>query len=394
MRIRDITCYRVPLPLRREVKHATATRAHSESLIVACRLADGSLGWGEGVPRSYVTGETAPSALDQLRSTSLSGQLGSDCARWSDVIAMCDEIELAPIAHDTRSRNGNALRSALELAILDAFGRHFGDPLSEVTRQYPPARSIHAPHSEVRYSAAILSEGDNKEWLRALAIRLSGFRQCKLKIGVDGEDDETRLRRMRGWLGSRVDLRLDANGAYTAADVRRRLQPLLQFSISSIEQPVSDAEIGCCAALRRDLGIAVMLDESLVSDDDARRAIEGGICDLFNIRLSKCGGYLRSLRLAAVAREAGLGYQLGCHPGESGILSAAGRHWAASVANIRYLEGSYDRYLNAVSLIEEDITFGRGGLAPALTGPGLGVTVREDLVRSLATDQISTTVHA
>jgi hypothetical protein len=29
-----------------------------------------------------------------------------------------------------------------------------------------------------------------------------------------------------------------------------------------------------------------------------------------------------------------------------------------------------------------------------LTDPGLGVTVREDLVRSLATDQISTTVHA
>ena len=67
---------------------------------------------------------------------------------------------------------------------------------------------------------------------------------------------------------------------------------------------------------------------------------------------------------------AGLGFQLGCHPGESGILSAAGRHWACSVKGIRYLEGSYDRHLFRKLLTNEDITFGYGGRAPALTGPG------------------------
>ena len=118
-----------------------------------------------------------------------------------------------------------------------------------------------------------------------------------------------------------------------------------------------------------------MLDESLTSLADARAAIAGRTCDLFNIRLSKCGGFLSSLRLAALAREAGLGYQLGCHPGESGILSAAGRHWAASVAGIRYLEGSYDRHVLAELLTREDITFGYCGWAPALRGPGLGVTI-------------------
>ena len=81
------------------------------------------------------------------------------------------------------------------------------------------------------------------------------------------------------------------------------------------------------------------------------------------------------MRLAAFAHAAGLGYQLGCHPGESGILSAAGRHWAASVAGIRYLEGSYDRHLFRRLVTNEDITFGYGGRAPALTAPGLGVTI-------------------
>ena len=61
--------------------------------------------------------------------------------------------------------------------------------------------------------------------------------------------------------------------------------------------------------------------------------------------------------------------------GETGILSAAGRHFATTVKNIRYVEGSYDRFLVAERLTKEDLTFGWGGYAPALTGPGLGITI-------------------
>jgi L-Ala-D/L-Glu epimerase len=129
----------------------------------------------------------------------------------------------------------------------------------------------------------------------------------------------------------------------------------------------------------------IMLDESLTSEQDAQRAIEDKTCDLFNIRLSKCGGFLRSLQLARLAHDAGLGYQLGCHPGESGILSAVGRHWATSVAGIRHLEGSYDRHLFGRLLTREDITFRYGGRAPALVGPGLGVTIDPHVLREVKT---------
>ena len=118
-----------------------------------------------------------------------------------------------------------------------------------------------------------------------------------------------------------------------------------------------------------------MLDESLTGLVDAEAAVGREACDLFNIRLSKCGGFLASLRLAAFAQDHNIGYQLGCHPGETGILSAAGRHFAASVAGIRYLEGSYDRHLFHRLVTNEDLTFGYGGRAPALQAPGLGVTI-------------------
>jgi muconate cycloisomerase len=178
-----------------------------------------------------------------------------------------------------------------------------------------------------------------------------------------------------------MDLRLDANEAWQADELRTKLEPLLPFQISCVEQPVPHAEFARLAELRKSLGVPIMLDESLTSMTDAQAAITGGTCDLFNIRLSKCGGFLNSLRLAATAHAADLGYQLGCHPGESGILSAAGRHWATSVANIRYLEGSYDRHSLRQRLTDEDLTFGVGGRAPALTQAGLGVTVNEPVLR-------------
>ena len=75
------------------------------------------------------------------------------------------------------------------------------------------------------------------------------------------------------------------------------------------------------------------------------RAVARGECDLFNLRLSKCGGFIPTLRLAQFAKAHGLACQLGCQVGETAVLSAAGRHFAASVGGLRFLEGSYDRHL-------------------------------------------------
>src|SRR5262249_37285056 len=116
-------------------------------------------------------------------------------------------------------------------------------------------------------------------------------------------------------------------------------------------------------------------DESLTSLYDAQQAITNRTCDLFNLRLSKCGGFIPSLRLAQFARQHSLGYQLGCQVGETAVLSAAGRHFAARVAVFRSLEASYARPVGREPLGTKDITFRWGGWAPALPGPGLGVEV-------------------
>jgi muconate cycloisomerase len=103
---------------------------------------------------------------------------------------------------------------------------------------------------------------------------------------------------------------------------------------------------------------------------------------MFNIRISKCGGLLAAREVADVAAKAGLTCQMGAHPGESAILSAAGRHFATRVPNLRYLEGSAGTILLKQDIADRSVAPGRGGRAPALDGPGLGIRVEEDKLAS------------
>ena len=382
MRIRKLTAHIIRLPLKRPFKHASAARHDSDNVLIRCELADGTAGWGEGVPRSYVTGETPDGCLAQLAATSISEQLSRDCSSWPDVISLCREFQPAIDRDDPRGCYGNALRCSVELSILDAFGRLFGDPISKAAKHYAPAQPILAEHNSVQYSAAIDS-GNRGLARKSLIRRAYGFRQCKVKVGASGDNDVARLQTIRRWIGRCMDLRVDANEAWSASAARAKIEPLLKYDISCVEQPLPHEEVGQLTELRKHLGVPIMLDESLTSLIDAKAAIDGRTCDLFNIRLSKCGGLLASLHLAAMANAAGLGFQLGCHPGESGVLSAAGRHWACSVNDIRYLEGSYDRHLLRKLLTNEDITFNFGGRAPALSGLGLGVTVNAAVLEAV-----------
>ncbi|GAB5440303.1 MAG: dipeptide epimerase [Fuerstiella sp.] len=389
--IRSLDAYEVPVRLKQKVKHASHERDANQTLIVRCELSTGEVGWGEGLPREYVTGETNLSVQSQLQAT--------DFSRWADqsidsptaAIAAIDQLRLGEAHCDTdlqqRGCFGNSVRCALELALLDAVTQHFGIPLGHVVREIPEGRDLQHYADVVRYSGVITSCAGWRQWRSAVKMKVYGFRQVKVKVGSSGIDDTVLLSRIRRGLGQKVDLRLDANEAWDASELQQRLQPLLRFGISSVEQPVPHAQVQDLAQLRSELDVPIMLDESLCSREDADRAISGGYCDLFNLRLSKCGGFVACVRLAALARTHGLGYQLGCQVGETGILSAAGRHFACNVGQIRYLEGSYDRFLVYDRLTDEDLTFGFGGHAPALTKPGLGVTLQDAKIRSLGTWQ-------
>jgi len=381
MRVAEITAWQVRIPLRKPIRHASHTRVDTDNLLVRVRLSDGTLGFGEGVPREYVTGETIDSTLGLLRRTDLASQL-DDVATFDQAVHQIERMRLAEVPDDDRQCQGNAARCALELALLDAYGRHFHQPLSAVTALLAP--ELFEPRTRVQYSSAITSSQGWKARWAAWKMWGYGFSQIKIKVGIDGQDDVGRLRSIRRRVGRKMDLRIDANEAWTPENVRDKILELKPFGITSVEQPLRHEQIGVLSRVRHDVGVPVMHDESLCGMVDAERAVAEGTCDLFNLRLSKCGGFIPSLRLAQFAVKHGLGCQLGCQVGETAVLSAAGRHFASSVRGLRYLEGSYDRHLVHEALATHDLTFGWGGWAPALDGAGLGITLDQTAIDRVA----------
>src|SRR5258708_4295037 len=189
VKIVELTAYHVRIPLRKPIRHASHSRIESDNLIVRCLLEDQTAGHGEGVPREYVTGETIDGTLAMLRRSDLPAQL-EECSDFARAVALAERLQLAPVPGDDRGCGGNAARCAVELAVLDAYGRTFGEGLSSVTRLLAADR--YTPRSWVRYSTAITSARGTKARVAALGMRLYGFTHLKVKVGIEGQDDADR----------------------------------------------------------------------------------------------------------------------------------------------------------------------------------------------------------
>jgi len=90
--IEKFEIFAVDLPFRKLFKHAAAERASSYSLFVKCATDEGHVGYGECLPREYVTGESRDSAFKLLRYKVLPILLGMQlipCSKssrsWSNV---------------------------------------------------------------------------------------------------------------------------------------------------------------------------------------------------------------------------------------------------------------------------------------------------------------------
>jgi muconate cycloisomerase len=384
--VQQLQAFQVRIPLRRAIKHASHSRTDTDNLVVRCTLADGTVGWGEGVPRDYVTGETLADAVSLLQASQPLTQLGN-ASTLEESIEIARRFHIPPTPGDARKIRGNAARCAIELAYLDAMCQHFRQPLGAIVQRLAP--ELYQPVPQVRYSGAITSATGWKLLLAGWIMWGYGFRQVKLKVGIAGQDDVARLKRLRKCVGKGMDLRIDANEAWSPAEAVEKIRALEPCGITSVEQPVRHEDVLALQGLRKEVRTPIMLDESLCGRVDAELALEQGLCDLFNLRLSKCGGLIPTLELATLAHRSGLGYQLGCQVGETAILSAAGRHVACNLAGIRYLEGSYDRHLVREALATTDLTFGRGGKAKALPGSGLGISIDLAALRRVTISEVT-----
>ena len=381
--IRRITLWPLAIPMKIRFSHAAHERQVADPVVVSVELANGQIGWGETLPRPYVTGESVGSirpTIEQVLAPALAD------ARPTCLPEALEIIDALP-ATDLDGRGMSAARAGVELALLDAYCRCWRRPVTEVIGWLGMA-GIALPGSltRIRYSG-VLGGDDPSRALRSLwKMRLYGLRDFKLKVGFDGDHDLVSAvagKLNRAIRRGRATLRLDANGAWDLDEAIGRLTAWQAWPIACVEQPLPQGREDELVELKRHVPTPLMHDESLVTTADAEALIERQVADFFNIRLSKNGGWLAAIRLAGLARRHGLGYQLGCMVGETSILSAAGRAFLSVVPGVVFAEGSYGRFLLRDDVVDRPIRFGYGGRGEPIEGFGWGVPVNEERVRRL-----------
>jgi muconate cycloisomerase len=372
MIIEEITVHQVELPFSREFAHARKRRHSAKNVVVEVVADSGTVrGYGEGAPRPYVTGESqagaAEDVLSLLKAQAFSRQIDRVATIWRFVDSL------------PQGKEHNAAICALELALLDALGTSQGIP---VTDYFPREFWVDA----FRYGAAIpLGIGRGVFEISTL-IKNLGMYHLRIKMGSDIARNRQALEQVRAIFGNDYDLRVDANGAWSAEKAFDHLDLMAEYAVKVIEDPMEPTDRGIAAFARQAerMGFTLMADESVCSLVDLERTIGEGHFGMINVRVSKCGGLRRSLQIIQRLREKGLSFQIGCQLGESGLLSAAGRALGLMCGDAVYYDGSYDAFLLAVNITCKNVSFDAGGYAGALEGPGLGVSVDRSVLERLS----------
>ncbi len=365
-RVKRIEVLEVDLPFKKPFKHALKTRNVSNSVFVKIHLENGTTGYGESLPREYVTNETVDTVFSSLEEALPKTLIG---ARFSDFKE----------AKNVLNKLDGAAKCCVEIALLDALGRCFKKSV---------CRAMAPPTKRAIFASGILSADSLGSMAKkAIAMRIFGFKAIKVKVGTG--DDIERLKLARKILGNKISIRVDANCAWSADEAIDKINRMRRFRISCVEQPVKSDDYAALKKVTDSVPEMIMADESISSIKDAQTLASLKACNAFNVRLSKCGGMSNSLRIADIARRNSIAVQAGCQVGESGVLSAAGAAFAGAVGDIEYFEGSYGKLLLKEDITKENMTMGFGGRVKTPSGPGLGVTVVDRVLEKYTSKRIT-----
>lgn len=155
--------------------------------------------------------------------------------------------------------------------------------------------------------------GDYDEMLERMEEKMEkGFHCVKLKIGaIDFEKELDLMRRIRERFSpDDVQLRLDANGAFSTHEVLGKLQQLAAFGIHSIEQPIRQGQWKEMAKICASSPIPIALDEELIGVNNPQmkeELLEVIKPEYIILKPSLHGGLAGASEWIAMAGERGVG---------------------------------------------------------------------------------------
>jgi L-alanine-DL-glutamate epimerase-like enolase superfamily enzyme len=360
LKITDVEIFLFDIPLTSPFRIAIGEMTAANDLLVRVHTDQGVTGLGEACPFPPITGETQATNAAAARAI-------RDMVVGKDPLAIDDLLRLiGPLVHS----NPSAV-AAFDMAFFDILGKVAGLPLFRLLGG-----------TKATFETDITTSLDTLEKMTAEAKGYAdqGYKNLKVKVGLDPDEDFARLEAIRRAVGPKPAIRIDANQGWTVPQAIYALRKMEPLAIEFCEQPVLASDTAGLAAVRSQSPISVMADEALFGPADAIKLIRAGACDTLNIKVMKAGGLLNSIRIAHVADAANMRCMVGCML-ETRLALTAAAHVVASQANIIYadLDGNSEH-------VEDPIIDGITVEAGKLTlpeKPGLGCDVDPAFIKKL-----------
>lgn len=372
MIIKSVQASALAIPFNVAFKHASAERAATQTLWIEARAQSGAVGFGEGCPREYVTGETLDSAQAFI------------AARRDDWMGSIRDLDTLSdwVARHHRDIDAHpAAWTAVELALLDLLGKGEGKSVEALLRVPELAGRFHY--------TAVLGDAAPREFEVQLARYLqAGFRDFKIKLSGNHSRDLAKVRALAAAGVPPQMVRADANNLWSRAHAAIADLAALEFPFFALEEPLRAGDYAGLDRVASALGTRIILDESFLRADHFDALSDRAERWIVNLRVSKMGGVIRSLELVREARRRGLRLIVGAHVGETSLLTRGALTVVNSARDILVAqEGAFGTHLLAHDVVEPPIMFGEGGVLDAselkLGAAGFGLAL--SVPRGIAT---------
>ncbi len=343
--LRTLEIVDLKIPFKLNFKHNAAERKETQSVIAIA--ADGTYkGYGEGCPREYVTNESLATAnifFSKIKSAIV------------EEIGNLESLLLFKNKNERSVEQNPAAWCAIEIALLDLFAKQKGCSIEKLLNRNELS-------GEFQYTA-VIGDGSVKYFGEIVEQHLQlGFHDFKIKVSGNAVIDYEKIVVLKS-LCPTCTLRLDANNVWeNHVDVVRYINGL-PCEIKGLEEPLQDKNIDSLIALSKEISTPIILDESFKSFGDLEKTVKHKEAFIVNLRVSKMGGILNSLRIADFCLQEEMSVIVGAQVGETSILTRAAL-CVASALKPKYvgLEGAYGTFLLEKDIVEKPLMFGEGGI--------------------------------
>ena len=271
-------------------------------------------------------------------------------------------------------RRGPALHamSGIDLAVWDIAGRLSGRPVYDLLGGRRRDRVL-------AYASTLFCETPAEMRAAARGYVDRGFRAIKFGWGPYGRDlplDRERIGAARAEVGPGVRLMVDGYISGDLAEVTRFVAALEEFDLTWVEEPLPADRPGDLAQLGRDAPVRIATGEQLGGVSEFAELLRDGGVSIVQPDLSRCGGFTALQRIVPLALDRGV--RVVPHAWTSHLLTACALQVNAWLPGEVFVEYNVSSASVASSLVT-GLTMEDGHvLVPS--GPGLGVSVDEDIV--------------